>query len=146
MKKLKKIMSAALVLALGLTIALSATGCNEGGSTSSGVTERKEETVELGEGKNNFSITVTEDNGNQIHYKIHTDEKYVGTALQKLEMIYGEMGEYGLYVKTVNGMRADYELDGYYWSFYIDGEYADKAIDTVKIDSKKQYELKMEKA
>ena len=45
-------------------------------------------------------------------------------ALLALDLIAGEDSQYGLYVKTVNGITADYDTDGSYWAFYIDGEYA----------------------
>ena len=38
-----------------------------------------------------------------------------------------------MYVKTVNGMSADYEADGYYWSLYVDGEYATTGVDTTPV-------------
>ena len=39
-------------------------------------------------------------------------------------LIAGEDSDYGLYVKTVNGVTVDYDTDGKYWAFYVDGEYA----------------------
>ena len=31
---------------------------------------------------------------------------------------------YGLYVKYVNGIKADFNVDSAYWAFYVNGEYA----------------------
>ena len=37
----------------------------------------------------------------------------------------GDEGNYGLYITHVNGIRADYDLDGgYYWSIAVGGETA----------------------
>ena len=40
----------------------------------------------------------------------------------------GEDGIYGLSVSIVNGVRADYTLDGAYWAFYVDGEYCNYGV------------------
>ena len=37
-------------------------------------------------------------------------------------------------VDTVNGVRADYTLDGAYWSFLVNGEYSSYGIDTQPIE------------
>ena len=48
--------------------------------------------------------------------------------------------------KTVNGMTADYDKDGVYWAFYIDGEYAMTGVDATNITEGAQYAFRMEKA
>lgn len=48
--------------------------------------------------------------------------------------------------KTVNGMTADYDKDGVYWAFYIDGEYAMIGVDATNITDGAQYAFRMEKA
>ena len=68
----------------------------------------------------------------------------VGDALVELGMIEGEESEYGLYVKTVNGVTADYDKDGVYWAFYIDGEYASSGVDSTEITEGSTYSFKME--
>ena len=60
-------------------------------------------------------------------------------------LIAGEEGAYGLYVKTVNGITADYDKDQTYWAFYIDGEYAVSGVDTTDIVESSVYTLKVEK-
>ena len=62
-----------------------------------------------------------------------------------LELIAGEEGEFGLYVKTVNGITADYDVDQTYWAFYVDGEYAMSGVDVTTIEEGKTYALKVEK-
>ena len=56
----------------------------------------------------------------------------MGDALTELGLIEGEDSEYGLYVKTVNGITADYDTDGHYWAFYVDGEYAQTGVDATR--------------
>ena len=78
-------------------------------------------------------------------YLIKTDEPQVGTALQNLNLIDGEQGDYGLYVKTVNGVTLDYNTDGMYWAFYVNGEYAMTGVDKTDVQSGATYEFKAEK-
>ena len=68
----------------------------------------------------------------------------VGEALQELNLIDGEEGEYGLFVKTVNGITADYDTDGVYWAFYVNGEYATSGVDVTQITEGDSYALKVE--
>lgn len=99
----------------------------------------------LGEGKTKFALTVTDKEGNETQFEIHTDKETVGEALTELGLIEGEESEYGLYVKTVNGITADYDKDGVYWAFYINGEYASTGVDSTKIIETDSYALKVEK-
>ena len=99
----------------------------------------------LGEGKTEFPLTVTDGDGNEIHITVRTDKTVVGEALQELGLLEGEEGPYGLYVKTVNGIRADYDRDKVYWAFYINGEYAVSGVDVTEITAGDTYALKVEK-
>ena len=74
-----------------------------------------------------------------------TDKKMVGEALQECGLLEGEDGPYGLYVKTVNGITADYDVDQTYWAFYINGEYAMTGVDVTEITEGGSYSLKVEK-
>ena len=57
------------------------------------------------------------------------------------ELISGEESQYGLYIKSVNGIVADYDVDASYWAFYVDGEYAMSGVDTTEIAEGKVYQL-----
>ena len=108
--------------------------------------ETAENTVEvLGEGQTMFLFTVVDKDGNETNFEIHTDKETVGEALLDLELIAGEDGEFGLYVKEVNGITADYDVDQTYWAFYVDGEYAMSGVDATTIEDGKTYALKVEK-
>ena len=78
-------------------------------------------------------------------FKIKTEEKTVGAALLGVGLIEGENSEYGLYVKKVNGITADYDTDGTYWAFYINGQYATSGVDKTDIEPGASYEFKIEK-
>ena len=75
---------------------------------------------------------------------MYTDEDNIGAALLGVELIAGEDSAYGLYVKTVDGQEADYDKDGHYWAFYIDGEYAMTGVDSTPIEDGKAYAFKYE--
>ena len=88
--------------------------------------------TELGEGSKTFMFKVDAE-GYAITFTIHTNEATVGAALLALNIITGEDSQYGLYVKTVNSILADYDIDQTYWAFYINGEYGMSGVDTTVI-------------
>ena len=100
---------------------------------------------QLGEGETQFLFTVVDKDGNETQFEIHTDKETVGEALEELELIAGEESEYGLYVKTVNGITADYDTDGVYWAFYVNDEYAQTGVDATAITAGDAYAFKAEK-
>lgn len=118
------------------------TGGNQGTENSSNA--GSSETV-LGEGKTVFTFTVVDGSGNETVFEIHTDKTIVGDALLELKLIEGETSQYGLYVKKVNGITADYDVDGTYWAFYINGEYAMSGVDTTEIKAGDSYAMKVSK-
>lgn len=158
----KRCLSVMLIVAM----ALSMIACNGGkkgevpekcgtveesvtGTESVGGTERDdvtEEIIVLGEGDTVFMFTVVDGDGKESLFEIHTDKEIVGEALVELGLIEGEESEYGLFVKTVNGITADYETDGVYWSFYVNGDYAMSGVDTIPITEGETYMFKVEKA
>ena len=87
----------------------------------------------MGEGNTQFSFTIIDKEGGETQLEIHTDKETVGDALAELGLISGEESEYGLYVQTVNGITVDYDKDGVYWAFYINGEYAPTGVDSTAI-------------
>jgi len=100
---------------------------------------------ELGQGEKTFIFQVHDAEGHITPFKINTDKTIVGEALQELGIIEGEEGDYGLYVKTVNGITADYDIDQTYWAFYVDGEYAMSGVDTTDVVAGASYMFKVEK-
>ncbi len=100
--------------------------------------------TEIGEGAKVFPFTAVMSDGSEIRYNVHTDETIVGAALVALELISGDQGDYGLYVKEVCGERAVYEENGHYWAFYVDGEYAMSGVDMTEITEGATYSFKYE--
>ena len=159
---LQRFLSLTLILLLIAASALAVTGCQntpaevpetDGGSTSTSTPSADEgETGETngapevkGEGKTSFSFSVVDGEGNETLYTVKTDRTTVGDALLELGLIEGEESEYGLYVKKVDGITADFDVDGTYWAFYVDGEYALSGVDTTEITEGASYAFKVEK-
>ena len=98
-----------------------------------------------GEGDTSFYFDVVDANGSTTYFEIHTDQEIVGDALLELQLIEGEEGPYGLFVKKVNDIEADFDKDQTYWAFYINGEYANTGVDATSIEENSTYAFKVEK-
>ena len=147
MKLTKKLSSFFLCMMLIMAMAFVTTGCSDDKkqeATSGQESNSPEETV-LGEGETTFTFIVTDKDGNDTSFEIHTNQTTVGEALLELELIAGEAGDYGLYVTEVNGITADYNVDGTYWAFYINDEYAMTGVDMTDITAGDTYAFKVEK-
>ena len=83
--------------------------------------------------------------GKETKFEIHTDKTTVGEALLELGLIEGDMGDYGLYVKKVNGITAEYEVDGTYWAFYVGNSYGMTGVDMTDIEPGATYAFKVSK-
>ena len=94
----------------------------------------------LGEGAKTVTVQVTAYEKTVV-FTIKTDAQYLGQALLDNKLVEGEMGAYGLYIKRVNGILADYDIDGTYWAFYSNGEYMMSGVDTTEISGGEHYEL-----
>lgn len=99
----------------------------------------------VGRGATAFPFVIVDKEGNEITVTVKTDKRTVGEALLDEKIIEGDTGEYGLYVKKVNGIAAEYEVDQTYWAFYIDGQYAMTGVDATDITAGSTYMMKVEK-
>ncbi len=134
---MKKTLSLVLCLVIALSVVF--TGCGTTASQSANNTFKDGDV--LGKGATQFTFTVTDADGNKVSAEIHTDKMTVGEALVELGVIAGDSSEYGLYVKTVNGITLDYDKDGKYWAFYIDGQFASTGVDSTEIKAGSTYEF-----
>ena len=158
---MKKWLSFILCVALIAAIALTAMGCTDtnpetpetSGDTTvttaeSGTTAETPDpnapTVK-GEGATVFYFNVVDKDGKETKFEIHTDKTTVGEALLELGLIEGDMGDYGLYVKKVNGITAVYEVDGTYWAFYVGDDYGMTGVDMTDIEPGATYAFKVSK-
>ena len=134
------------LLALSLTIFATGCGTRDDTQTASSLatTSAAASTSEVAEESRTFVFTVIDADGNETTFDIETDKEMVGDALLEQGLIEGEEGPYGLYVKKVNGITADYDVNGTYWAFYINGEYAISGIATTPIKEGETYTFKAE--
>jgi hypothetical protein len=83
---------------------------------------------------------------NKITFTLHTDADTLGEALIENKLIEGEDSQYGIYIKKVNGILADYDKNGAYWGFYDhNGEYLMSCVDTTPITDGDLFQLVYEK-
>ena len=124
-----------LLAVLIAVMALSVVSCGDSQSTE----------TETNGGQKTFTFEVVPMEGESKSFTITTDKSIVGDALLDEKLIEGEQGPYGLYVKKVNGITADYDVDGTYWAFYINGDYAMTGVDATEIEDGAAYSFKQEK-
>ena len=142
----------ALLLALVMVLALAACGnkAQDNGGAGDDANVVTDGTVAdgatVGKGATAFTVEVAQLDGTSITFTVNTDKATVGEALLELGIVAGDDTEYVLYVKTVNGVTLDYDTDGAYWAFYINGEYAMTGVDATNIEAGAIYALKAEKA
>ena len=131
-----------LILALVFIFVL--TSCNTVEKTGvwENATYRKD--TEFGDGAKTVVVEVKAED-QQITFTIKTDKDTVGAALLEHSLITGEESQYGLYVKAVNGITADYDVDQTYWAFYVNGEYAMAGVDSTEITEGTIYRLEYTK-
>ena len=106
--------SLAVILALicVLSMALSLVSCSNDGDKIEG--EGTPITI---------TLEVVGPDGSSKEHSVKTDSsKNLRQALEGAGLISGEEGAYGLYVKVVDGITADYDVDGSWWSLTKDGE------------------------
>lgn len=100
--------------------------------------------TELGKGEKTVVLEVKAEE-KSVNITVKTDKNTVGEALLEQGIIVGDEGEYGLYVKVVNGITADYDVDASYWAFYINNEYAMTGVDSTEIAENAVYRLEYTK-
>lgn len=131
-------------LLLALMMLLSVTACAAPQNDPAGVALPVENGAELGAGSKTLSVEVIDAEGQKVSFTVHTAKTTVGEALQELGIIDGDEGDYGLYIKSVNGITADYQKDGSYWAFYINGDYALTGADMTDIQEGVVYTFRVE--
>ncbi len=141
--KKKILIFGAAVLVLAIIVGIVVFKNFNGGGNGSVVGEVRQSGT-LGDGKTEFPFEVIDPDGKTTEFIIKTDKTTVGDALCELNLISGEEGAYGLYVKTVNGIKLDYNEDGMYWAFYINGKYATTGVDKTEIKADALYTFRAE--
>ncbi|MDO4475796.1 MAG: DUF4430 domain-containing protein [Lachnospiraceae bacterium] len=145
MKKFSRRFSLILCSLLLAAMTFTAVGCSKKEKeTEAAASNELKDGATLGEGSKSFTLEVVDLDKKELSATIKTDAATVGEALLDLEIVDGEDSDFGLYVTTVNGLTLDYDKDGKYWAFYIDGEYASTGVDSTDIEEGKVYRLAAE--
>lgn len=91
------------------------------------------------DGKKSITILVVDNKQTTTEYKLQTDADYLRKAMDEAKeqgfSYEGDESTYGLYLKKVNGIRADYEEDNAYWSILVNGEYGMNSADTQPVNN-----------
>lgn len=98
------------------------------------------EDVTLGEGETTIDVVV-EAGEKSIVVTINTDAKNLEDAITGVDLVQGDQSEYGLFIKVVNGITADYDVDQSYWSINKNGEYMMSGAKDTEIADGDKYEL-----
>ena len=122
-----------LLLLLSLSLAFTACGGGTPAETTTPTTESpslpplwetatyREDTT-VGDGSTSVTVKVTAE-GKTITITLKTEEATLADALLAAGLCEGTQDKYGLMISHVNGIRADYDLDGgYYWKLTVNGE------------------------
>ena len=128
---MKQTLKIVLLLAMLLTVMLSAVSCGRGESSTTlapddeGIwaTATYKENTELGEGANTLTVTV-EAQGKSVILTVHTNQATLGEALYELGLINDPS-----FFDTCNGMVADWDKDQAYWGFLEGGKMCAYGVD-----------------
>lgn len=140
---MKQTLKTTLLLLLAVTLMFTATACKKDEPADDSPpwqTATYQEDKTFGNGKTTVQVEVKAED-KAVTFTLKTDKENLGAALLEHDLIAGDQGEYGLYVKFVNGIEADYDKDGHYWSLCKDGGPVMTGVDSTPIQDGDHYEL-----
>lgn len=91
-------------------------------------------------GEKEIAVVVTHADQSQNTFTYQTDGEYLGEVLAENELVDGKMGQYGLFITTVDGETAD-DSKQQWWCITKGGEKLNTAADTTPIADGDQFEL-----
>ena len=100
----------------------------------------------IGQGEKHIYVTATDSVNQELigTFEFYTDAENIGDALMEYGFISGDDGDYGLYVKVVNGVKAEYETNGTYWAFYVNGDLATTGVSSTPVEDEMSYMFQIE--
>lgn len=87
-----------------------------------------------------FTVTVVHGDGSSKDFAVETDKETLGEALTDEKLIDGEVGAYGMFVKTVDGETAD-DANQEWWCLTKGGGRVETGMDTTPVEDGATYEL-----
>lgn len=94
-------------------------------------------------GDKTITVTVVYEDKSSDDFTISTNEDYLSAALLQEGLIEGGESEWGLYVTTVNKVKAD-DSKHQYWALYIGDEYASTGVDSTPVNNGDTFRLVLE--
>lgn len=91
-----------------------------------------------------FFFKVVDPDGNETEYEMKSTALTVGEALLQEGLIAGESGPQGLFVTEVCGITADFNTDGTYWAFYVNGRPSSHGVDFTPVENGFEYTFAVE--
>ncbi len=103
-------------------------------------------------GSKAYTLEVVDNTGATDTYKGTTDKEYLSelmdelsTAAKNPEFSYsGSTSSYGLFIETINGLTADYNVDKSYWAIYVNDSYGQYGADAQVVSDGDTYSFKYE--
>lgn len=140
LQKTSKLLTALCLSALMVSLIL-VSGCAQK-VNAEGLWENATHTSDktFGEGKTTIEVEVKAEE-KSVTFTINTDKENLADALLEHKLVEGEDGPYGLYIKKVNGILADYDVNKAYWSLCKGGEMHMTGASDTKISEGEHYEL-----
>lgn len=123
---------------LSLVMLFSFAACSDANGNDS-TTTKKQTTAQA---TKTITVEVVSADETKKTFTIDTSEKYLRKALEQEKLIQGEEGEYGLYVKTVDGYTAN-DANKEWWAFYKDGEMLQTGVDLTPISDGDKFQVKL---
>lgn len=93
------------------------------------------------QGDKHITVTVMHKDKTEKVFEYDTNEEYLGTVLSGAGLIQGDDGPYGMMIHTVDGEKADWNVDQSYWAVYQGEEYATVGIDQLVINDGDNFAL-----
>lgn len=138
MTKTKKLLICLLALSLVAVVLVS---CNNG-VPKEGLWENATYTTDKEFGNGAKTVQVEVKAGEQsITFTVKTDKENLADALLEHSLVSGDDSEFGLYVKYVNGIQADYDVDQSYWGLTKNGEMLNTGASSTIIADGEHYEF-----
>ena len=91
-------------------------------------------------GDKEITVKVSALENGEESFTYQTDAEYLGEVLTANKLIEGEDGQYGLFITTANGVKAD-DSKQQWWCITKDGEQVNTSADQTPIQDGEQYEL-----
>lgn len=135
-RTVRKVIAVILVLLAILTLAACAKVPPEG--LWENATYRNDMT--FGNGAKTIEVTV-EAGEYSVVFTVKTDKVTLADALVEHGLISGEETQYGLSVYYVNGIKADWNTDGAYWSLYEGESYATSGVSFIELEDGDSFKL-----